>query len=122
MASVDEITKAIGAHGMWKTRLKMAIATGKVDVPVETIGRDDQCAFGQWLHGGSLAPADKTSNHYTKVKSLHAEFHKTAARVAQLALGGKKSEAEAMMTMTGGYAVVSGQLTDAMMEWKKLAK
>jgi hypothetical protein len=37
MANIEEIDKAISAHGMWKARLKTAIETGKLDTPVETI-------------------------------------------------------------------------------------
>ena len=37
MINKEEIDKAIAAHGMWKTRLKQAIDTGEIDLPVETI-------------------------------------------------------------------------------------
>ena len=121
MANIEEIVKEITAHGQWKARLAEAINTGKIDVPVETICQDDQCAFGKWLYGATLAPSDKTSSHYRTVKDLHAEFHKTAARVAELASSGKKAEAERMMDLGGEYAAISGRLTIAMMEWKKVS-
>ena len=119
MANIEELDKAIGAHGMWKTRLKTAIETGKTEVPVETIRQDNQCVFGKWLYGTTLTSVDKASSHYKTVRELHAEFHKTAARVTELALGGKKAEAEAMMALGGEYAGISGKLTQAMMAWKK---
>lgn len=119
MADKAEIDKAIGAHGMWKTRLKQGIATGKFDTPVDTIRVDNQCAFGKWLYGSSLVPGDKTSNHYKNVKDLHAEFHRTAAKVAELALAGKKVQAEQMLSMQGEYSAISAKLTTAMMNWKK---
>lgn len=122
MANVQEIDKAIGAHGMWKTRLKMAIDTGAVDTPVETIRMDNQCALGKWLYGTTLNTVDKTSANYKSVQALHADFHKSAARVAELALSGKKPDAEKMMNLNGEFSVVSGKLISALMEWKKLAK
>jgi Chemoreceptor zinc-binding domain len=122
MANIEEIDKAIGAHGMWKTRLKLAVDTGKTDTPVETIGQDNQCAFGKWLYGPTLTSMDKASSDYKTVKNLHAEFHKTAARVVTLVLDGKKEEAEKMMELGGEYASISGKLTRAMMEWKKVSK
>src|SRR5512140_1919573 len=122
MANVEELNKAIGAHGMWKTRLKMAIETGQSDAPVETIRQDNQCAFGKWLYGSTLPPTDKASGHFKTVKELHAEFHRTAARVAELAMAGRKPEAEKMMSLGGEYSTISGKLTEAMMEWKKVSK
>jgi len=122
MANVRELDDAIGAHGRWKTNLKNAIATGSIDTSVETIRVNNQCAFGKWLYGATLTPKDKTSSHYRTVKDLHAEFHKTAARVAELAVTGKKVEAEKMMALGGEFASISSKLTRAMMEWKEATK
>lgn len=115
----EEITAAIAAHGMWKARLRTAIDSGKLETPVATIQVDNQCAFGKWLYGTTI-PADvKSSEHYKKVRELHAQFHKAAGRVAELASTGKKTEAEKSMGVGGEYADVSGKLTYAMMEWNK---
>ena len=114
-----EIEKAIGAHGMWKHRLKTAIENGKIDTPVKTIAMDNQCDFGKWLDGTTLTLTDKTSAHFKTVKELHEEFHKTAARVAGFAVSGNKSEAKKLMAIGGDYSLISAKLTAAMMEWKK---
>lgn len=119
MANVEEIDKAIGAHGMWKARLKTVIETGKSDTPADTIRQDNRCTFGQWLYGATLTDADKASPHYQNVRQLHAEFHKVAARVVELATTGKKQEAQALMELGGEYSRVSGNLTKAMMDWKR---
>jgi methyl-accepting chemotaxis protein len=122
MANVEELDKAIAAHGMWKVRLKSAIDTGTIDTPVATIQMDNQCAFGKWLYGDTMTSADKSSAQYKTVKELHAEFHKTAAQVAQLATTGKKADAEKMMASGGAYNSVSAKLTSAMMAWKNSSK
>lgn len=119
MADKAEIDKAIGAHGMWITRLKMAIETGKVETPVETIRQDNQCVFGKWLYGATLTAGDKASIHYKTVKERHAKFHQCAARVAELATTGKKAEAEKLMAVTGEFSTASAELTAAMVAWKK---
>lgn len=121
MSREDELEKAIAAHVMWKTRLKNAIDSGRLDADVQTIARDDQCTLGKWLYGNTIAPSERTSGHYETVRSLHADFHKTAARVAELALAGKKAEAEAMMALRGEYSTVSGKLLQALTEWKAAA-
>jgi hypothetical protein len=120
MINKDELAKAIGAHGMWKTRLKQTIDTGKTDISVDTIRQDNQCAFGKWLHGASISAQDKTSNHYRTVKDLHAEFHKCAARVADQALAGNRAEADRLLSLGGEFTDISDRLTSAMMEWKKV--
>jgi ubiquitin len=100
----------------------MTIESSKIDTPVETIRRDDQCEFGKWLHGATLTTSDKATAHYKTVTDLHAQFHKTAARVVELALTGRKSEAETMMILGGEYAVISARLTQAMLNWKEVSK
>jgi hypothetical protein len=113
----EEIQKAIGAHGMWKMRLSTAIATGKLDAQVADVRADNKCAFGQWLYGDSFPTAERNTEDYKKIKTLHIEFHKTAAQVAELALAGKKDEAKALVD-TGAYKKISSDLTAAMMSWK----
>jgi len=120
MADIQAIDTAIGAHGMWKARLKSAISTGKSEVPVATIKLDNQCAFGQWLYGSTLSATDKATPNYKTVKDLHAEFHKVAAKVADLALSGKKDDAEKILSTE--FSTASIKLTAAMMEWKKISK
>lgn len=118
MADKAEIDKAIGAHGMWKSRLRQAVDTGKFDTPVETVRADDQCAFGKWLYGPTLTNTDKASPLYKTVHELHAEFHKMAARVAEHALAGNKGAAESLLSSSGEYALISAKLTQAMVNWK----
>jgi methyl-accepting chemotaxis protein len=119
MADAQEIDKAIGAHGMWKNRLKQAVDTGRIETPVDTVRMDNQCAFGKWLYGATLTAADKQSAHYGTVKGLHAEFHAAAARVMELATAGKKHEAEKILALDGDFGRISSKLTNAMMAWKK---
>ncbi|MBS0153183.1 MAG: CZB domain-containing protein [Nitrospira sp.] len=122
MAHKDEITKAIAAHGMWKTRLTQAIESGKMDTPVDTVRMDDQCAFGKWLYGASLDAKDKASLQYEEVKKLHAQFHQVAAQVVELALNGKKQKALQLVSFDGEYTKISSKLTASMSVWvKKMA-
>jgi len=90
MALKEEITKAIGAHGMWKARLRTAIDTGKSDTNVADAGKDNGCGFGQWLYGPTIEAAAKGGADFKEVQKLHAEFHKAAAQVLQLAFAGEE--------------------------------
>jgi Chemoreceptor zinc-binding domain len=120
MSLKDEIDKAIGAHSAWKQRLKTAIDTGKAEVTVENAGKDNVCPFGQWLYGTSIGGA-KDLSAYNDVRTIHANFHKRAAEILDLALKGKKAEATALMGVAADYNKISAQLTQAMMKWQKEA-
>lgn len=118
MPNVAEIDKAIAAHATWKVRLRTVITTGHSSISVEQVRADKGCDFGKWLHG-SGAPRGRNDASHAEVTRLHAEFHKAAARVAELALAGKKQEAEAAMGAFGEFGTASSKLTAAMVNWKK---
>ena len=61
MSFQDEITKAIGAHGIWKMRLRTAIDSGKADANAADVAKDNACAFGQWLYGSAISASARTS-------------------------------------------------------------
>ena len=116
-ADVEEINKAVGAHGIWKNRLKAAIDTGRSDVTPAVAAADDKCAFGKWLHG---LPAEmQTSPRCQNVKELHACFHREAASILDLALSGEKEKATDSLATGSSFSATSTQLTEAMMEWKR---
>jgi hypothetical protein len=122
MANIRELDKAIAAHSMWKAYLRTAIDKGELHTSVEKIQDDHECAFGQWLFGSGLTAQDRETAHYKTVKELHAKFHEETADIADLALKGKKSEAEALMASNSAYSALSAKLTAAMMAWKKVSK
>jgi len=107
MIDADNIVRAIAAHAKWKYYLRQAIKTGKSEWTVPTVRVDDQCEFGTWLR--SVEPADRG----------HGEFHRAAADVLELALSGRRDEAEAAIAPDSRFADVSKKLTLAMMAWKE---
>jgi len=112
----NEINKALLAHGAWKQRLATAIANGKSDYQVAQVQVDNHCEFGKWLY--SLPSAMQASPQFHNIKQLHADFHKEAARILDMALKGKKSEAEKELASGGKYGMRSGQLALALSTWK----
>lgn len=47
-----------------KKRLLGAIRNGERDASFDTIGIDDQCAFGKWLFGPTIDPTTRTGEAY----------------------------------------------------------
>ena len=95
------------------------IHTGKLEVPVNDIKVDSRCAFGKWFYGSTVAAKTRSSVHCSRVQELHAEFHETAAKIAELASTGKKAAAEKLMENGGEFAALSSRLVGAMMKWKE---
>lgn len=78
------------AHLKWKTRLRNAIRDGE-KFDVSTVRRDDCCALGLWIHG----TGQRRWGHqpgFTRLMSAHAQFHKEAAQVAEMANQGDQAQ------------------------------
>jgi Chemoreceptor zinc-binding domain len=116
MSLHDQITKAIGVHGLWKTRLVTAIEAGKSEFTADQVAKDNACEFGQWLYG-SVPPEAKKMPEFETCRHLHADFHKAAAEVLRLAVSGNKAKAHAALSGGSKFATVSADLTRAMMKW-----
>lgn len=119
MSLEDEIKNAIGAHGKWKKKLKSAVDTGEIDIQIPTIKADNQCSFGKWLHGPTITKKQMSSDHYQRVRELHAIFHEKASKVAELAVSGNKAGALRMLEVNGEFSVASAALTTSMLAWLK---
>ncbi len=117
MSNVEQINKAVAAHGMWKARLRQAIDAGKSDFTPAGVSVDNQCEFGKWLY--SLPAGEHQGSNWQKVHDLHAKFHREASRVLGLAVSGKKAEADEGLATGSPFAKISLELTGAMIEWKK---
>ena len=101
--------KAIEAHQRWKVRLSAYVSgesAEKLDWTV--ICRDDQCALGQWLHGGARPPAGH-EGLFTRLVQEHAQFHQCAGEVVQLTDRGDK-DAALKLIGSGAYARASRQV------------
>ena len=113
----EQINKALLAHGAWKHRLNTAVTTGKSEFTVAQVETDDRCDFGQWFYG---LPADlRATQCANKVRELHAQFHREAARVLGLALRGDKEHALKALGPGEKYSTVSGQLTLNLQKWER---
>lgn len=116
MVSKEEIDAALAAHSLWKKRLLDAITTGQSEFQVEIVKKDNACQFGKWLY--SLPDEVKNETDFTKIKDLHAEFHKTAATILEFAVTGQKETALKKMETGGGYGSITGKLVLALNDWK----
>ncbi len=114
---ISQINDAVGAHGLWKMRLRAAIRTGTSDITPQAASCDDGCAFGKWLYGSQIIPSQKAGMPYQVIKRLHAEFHRSAGQVMSHALAGRTEQAETIMQEE--FAERSEKLVRALAKWKR---
>ncbi len=118
MSTLEEIDKAIAAHESWKDKLRDAIASGESESTPDKVKKDDNCGFGKWLYH-RIDPAVKSTAYYQRILGMHAEFHKAAGEILELALQGKKNEATQLMGLSSNFAKCSTSLTRLLLEWKQ---
>ena len=82
---------AIASHTKWKLKLRSAIANQE-SLDAATIGVDDRCEFGKWLHGPAKVSYGALAS-YRGCLAAHKDFHLEAARVARLICQMKFDEA-----------------------------
>ncbi len=118
-ALASRIADAIGAHGLWKMKLRTAINTGRSDVTPMVARCDDQCGFGKWLYGPELDATTRQGLPYQVIKRLHADFHRSAGDVLSLAVKGDKTGAQTLME--GEFTERSEKLVRALNKWRREA-
>jgi len=112
-----QIRVALASHAMWKHHLEAAIRTGRAARPADEVRREDRCAFGAWLLG--LEPL-RAAPQFPLVRDLHARFHEEAARVLELATGGRAEAAAQALAEHGRFEHASRDLREALERWADL--
>ncbi len=116
MVTKQDLDAALHAHMQWKIRIEGAISEKRSDFQPEVVKKDDACEFGRWLH---TRPVDvMNTDHYRKVKALHAEFHRVAGSLLDLALSGRAPDARKGLDAGGEYRTITGKLILAINTWK----
>jgi methyl-accepting chemotaxis protein len=112
-----DLDTAIKAHAEWKTRLRAAMS-GKQQLDAASIGKDNQCPLGKWLHGEAKAKYAGLKS-YGPCVSAHAAFHVEAGKVAALINGAKYAEAEAALGGGTPYSSASSAVGVAILNLRK---
>ena len=114
---VEQINKALFAHGAWKMRLREAISKGNSELSVENAKRDDCCAFGKWLHSADLDADLKASLAHKTITRLHRDFHQSAGKVLGEAV--QDHQDSAISLLKGEFGDCSQTLIIALTKWKR---
>lgn len=112
-----KLTQAIGAHGAWKSRLRMAAHAEALPAATASAGDHHACEFGCWLD--SLPASVQAGDEARETIARHADFHRVAGRAAQLIAQGNKHAA--LSLLDGEFNEASRVLTSAVSRWKLAA-
>jgi hypothetical protein len=95
-----DIDGAIQAHTNWKLRLlNYARGTGTEKIDLPTLGKDNLCVLGRWLHGDGQKYAGTV--RFGKLLETHAAFHTCAASIGNLVARGDAASAEVQLNSVG---------------------
>jgi methyl-accepting chemotaxis protein len=99
------LDSAILAHFEWKNKFKAAISH-QSQLDAVTIGRDDYCEFGKWLHGegGKLYGAKP---EFIALLEKHQIFHTEAGKVAVLINARNFDEATRLIETSSPFGAAS---------------
>jgi methyl-accepting chemotaxis protein len=109
-----DLDSAIQAHADWRSKLRTAV-TRKETMDAETIGRDDCCALGKWLHGaGKSQYGGKPS--FVSLLDAHRQFHEEAGKVARLINKGAYDEADRQLGGNTAFSRASSSVGTAVIQ------
>ena len=114
-----DLSKAIEKHSEWKIKFRTAISAHET-MDAATIGRDDACELGKWLHGDGKREHGTLASHRDCV-AKHAQFHREAGKVAQLINAQKFDEATTALGAATPYGQASSAVGVAILAFKREA-
>lgn len=109
-----DLNQAIQKHAEWKFKFREALHN-HTTMDAATIGKDNNCELGKWLHGEAKA-LHGAKPAYTRCLAAHAAFHAEAGKVAAQVSAGKAEKVEQMLAADAPFADASKKVGVAVIE------
>ena len=115
-----DFIQAINSHAEWKIKLRTALIKKSTVDNVDTLTRDDCCAFGKWLksEGRGQYGASKTFQDCVRA---HSDFHRAAGGIARVINEQHFEQAERMLDNASVFAKASNSVVQAIHALKREA-
>lgn len=110
------LDSAIQAHADWRTKLRAAAAKQE-RLDADTIGKDDCCEIGKWLHGKGRAKFGSMPNFVNLIDG-HKAFHIEAAKVAS-AVNQGNSDVDRMLGSGSPFSTASNEVGRLIVQLKR---
>ncbi len=112
-----DLDSAIEAHAQWRTKLRAA-AENHEQLDAKTVGRDDCCVLGKWLHGRGRTKYGHSPS-FVDLVDRHRSFHSAAGKVAQTINRGDYAGAKDMLASGTEFAKASSEVGAAIVRLRK---
>ena len=113
---------AISAHIDWRMKLSNYVANPDNSLNPDHVCKDNNCALGKWIYGDGQEINKVDSSLYGNLKDSHAQFHKIAANIIQLANAGNKNEVNRLLAHGGEYMKISDRTVQLIEEAEELSQ
>lgn len=111
--------EAIKAHSDWKMKLSAYLRNPDGSLQATTVGLDNKCPLGVWIHGEGSQYASLPE--YAILKSEHAAFHKAAAEVIRKADAKQDTTEDVALGSGSPFASSSTKVVQAIMKMRSHA-
>lgn len=111
---------AISAHIDWRMKLTNYVQNPDHSLNPDIVCKDNQCSLGKWIYSDGKSIQNSNSALYVKLRESHAQFHKTAARIIDLANKGQTAQVEKLLSHGGEYMSVSEETVNLIEAAEKL--
>jgi hypothetical protein len=102
---IMDLDEAVGKHIEWKVKLRSSIFKKEM-VDANTIRQDNCCVLGKWLHGEGKTLHGKKPG-FNPLVTRHAEFHRSAGKVADAINAKQYEQAEIMLEGNSEFGIAS---------------
>jgi len=115
--SID-LDNAIAAHTDWRSKLRTVASRHEHEqLDTDTVGRDDCCELGKWLHGPGGAQYGSRAT-FVQLIAEHKHFHQEAAKVAKVASTGDSAQVEKMMDSGSAFSKATNEVSRLIVQLK----
>jgi diguanylate cyclase (GGDEF)-like protein len=115
----EQVEATIATHYYWLDRMREAVATGRTELDLAEVEREDLCPIGVWLNS-TISEALRNMPLYYVTKYRHAVFHRSMARLLAAALA-RQPEAAMSLEPDGDFTKVASSLLKSFRDWLAVA-
>jgi len=115
-----DFANAIDVHVKWRAKLAAYIANPDQSLSVATVGKDNNCELGKWLHGEGRKFAGMPA--YAQVMADHARFHRAAGEIIRKADAGQIKSEDLALGTKSDYAAASSAVVTSLMKIQRQAR
>ncbi|MFI5336055.1 MAG: methyl-accepting chemotaxis protein [Opitutales bacterium] len=118
-----DVAGALKAHVDWKVRLQKylhASPATREKLDAKVVGTDCNCALGRWIHDEAVHSPIAGHPEFAQLKQCHASFHRSAAKIIEVAnRGDNKAARDLLNNPQGEFNRYTAEVSDRLSALKR---